>query len=337
MSVTSRDVARELGISQSTVSRALRQDPRVADATIKRVAEAAKRMHYTPNLAGRSLITRRSTTVGIVVSDITNPFYPELVEILHNEFAVAGYRSILLNERTDAHLEAYVTALVRGTAVDGLVYASAMLNMPLIGNDDGAAFPVVLLNRAIDSPTVDTVVSDNRAGGRLAAKALVTRGHTRIALVSGPENTSTGRDREIGFLEQLQKMQVPFDPRLRRTGPYSHESGLRAGIDLLGSDAAPTAIFAGNDVMAFGVLDAARQLGLAVPERVSVIGFDDIDMADWAAFGLTTIRQPLAEMSRAAAKLLLDRLAPGDLIPARMHVFPVEVVDRSTLGPPHRA
>ncbi len=332
MGVTSKDIARELAISQSTVSRALRRDPRVAPATIARVLEAAERMQYTPNLAARSLITRRTSTIGVVVSDITNPFYPELVEILHNEFALARYRTILLNERTDARLERYVAELVGGGAVDGLVYTSAVLDAPLVGAATERV-PVVLLNRSSDTATADTVVSDNVGGGRLAAELLLARGHRRIALVGGPENASTARDRELGFRERLAAGGVQFDPRLRRVGRFSHESGYHWCLELLALEPRPTAIFAANDVVAFGVLDAARRLGVRVPEELSVIGFDDIDMARWEGFGLTTIRQPLAEMARAAAGLLLERIASGAPAPTSTRVFPVEAVHRGTLAP----
>ena len=146
VAVTSKDIARKLKISQSTVSRALRGDPRVAAETAARVLEAARQMNYTPNLAARSLITRRTRTVGVVVSDITNPFYPELLDILHNEFALASYRTILFNERTDAQLEQHVAELVNGAAVDGLVYVSATLGTPLPGRG-ASGRPVVLVNR----------------------------------------------------------------------------------------------------------------------------------------------------------------------------------------------
>jgi LacI family transcriptional regulator len=160
MSVTSNDIARKLKISQSTVSRALRGDPRVAPETAARVLEAARQMNYTPNLAARSLITRKTGTVGVLVSDITNPFYPELLDVLHNEFALAGYRTILFNERTDADVEEHIKALVNGSAVDGLVYVSATLGTPLPG-DGPRAIPAVLVNRYVDSAQVDYVVSDN--------------------------------------------------------------------------------------------------------------------------------------------------------------------------------
>ena len=148
MAVTSKDIARKLRISQSTVSRALRGDPRVAPETMARVLEAARQMNYTPNLAARSLITRKTGTVGVVVSDITNPFYPELLEILHNEFALAGYRTVLFNERTDASPEQHIADLVNGAAADGVIYVSATLGSPLPGRPGGV--PVVLVNRYLD-------------------------------------------------------------------------------------------------------------------------------------------------------------------------------------------
>ena len=246
MAVTSKDIARKLRISQSTVSRALRGDPRVAPDTMARVLEAAEQMNYTPNLAARSLITRKTGTIGVVVSDITNPFYPELLEILHNEFALAGYRTVLFNERTDASPEQHIADLVNGAAADGVIYVSATLGSPLPGRPGGV--PVVLVNRYLDDVDVDTVVSDNRRGGRLVAEALVELGHRRIALIAGPENTTTSRDRERGFREQLKASGVEFDEALRRVGQFSHSSGYQWCLDLLASEPRPTAVFAANDV-----------------------------------------------------------------------------------------
>ena len=145
VAVTSKDIARRLRISQSTVSRALRGDPRVAPRTMGRGLEAARQMNYTPNLAARTLITRKTRTVGVVVHDITNPFYPELLEILHNEFALAGYRTVLFNEQTDASAEQHLADLVNGSAADGIVYVSATLGSPLPGRPGGV--PIVLVNR----------------------------------------------------------------------------------------------------------------------------------------------------------------------------------------------
>jgi LacI family transcriptional regulator len=332
VAVTSKDIARELKISQSTVSRALRRDPRVAAVTMARVLDAATRMNYTPNLAARSLITRKTGTIGVVVSDITNPFYPELLEILHDEFAFAGYRAILFNERTEAaSVEQRVRDLVDGAAVDGLVYVSATLGSPLPGHR-AREIPIVLVNRYIDSARADTVVSDNRGGGRLVAQAMLELGHRRIALITGPENTTTSRDRELGFRELLQASGAQLDERLRRVGQFSHRSGYQWCLDLLTAEPRPTAVFAANDVIAFGALDAARRLGVRVPAELSVVGFDDIDMAGWEGFNLTTVRQPLAEIGRVAAKLLIERIAGDDTPPPRTRVFPVVLVRRDTLA-----
>jgi LacI family transcriptional regulator, galactose operon repressor len=330
MAVTSKDIAHRLKISQSTVSRALRGDPRVAPETLARVLEAARQMNYTPNLAARSLITRKTGTVGVVVSDIANPFYPELVEILHNEFALAGYRTVLFNERTDASTEQHIADLVNGAAADGVVFVSATLGSPLPGRPGGV--PVVLVNRYLDDVEVDTVISDNVRGGRLVAEALLELGHRRIALIAGPDNTTTSRDRERGFRGQLEESGAALDETLRRVGQFSHHSGYQWCLDLLASQPRPTAVFAANDVMAFGALDAARRVGVRVPGELSIVGFDDIDMAGWEGFNLTTVRQPVAEMGRAAAQLLIERVESGDGGPPRRRIFPVGLVRRETLA-----
>jgi LacI family transcriptional regulator len=330
VAVTSKDIARRLQISQSTVSRALRGDPRVAPQTKARVLEAARQMSYTPNLAARTLITRKTGTVAVVVNDITNPFYPELLDILHNEFALVGYRTVLFNERTDASTEQHLAHLINGSAADGIAYVSATLGSPLPARPGG--FPMVLVNRYVDDVDVDTIVSDNHHGGRLVAAAMVELGHRAIALIAGPENATTSRDRERGFRAELEASGGEFDESLRRVGQFSHHSGYQWCLDLLASERRPTAIFAANDVIAFGALDAARRVGVRVPEELSIVGFDDIDMAGWEGFSLTTVRQPLAEMGAAAAHLLIERIESGDAVPPRRRVFPVGLVRRDTLA-----
>jgi LacI family transcriptional regulator len=330
VAVTSNDIARRLQISQSTVSRALRGDPRVAPETRAPVLKAAREMNYTPNLAARTLITRKTGTVGVVVSDITNPFYPELLEILHNEFALAGYRTVLFNERTDASAEQHLAHLVNGAAADGIAYVSATLGSPLPGRPGGV--PIVLVNRYLDDGDIDTVVSDNYRGGQLVAEAMIALGHRRVAIIAGPENTTTSRDRERGFREQLKASGIAFDESLRRVGQFSHHSGYQWCLDLLASAPRPTAVFAANDVIAFGALDAARRVGVRVPSELSIVGFDDIDMAGWEGFDLTTVRQPLAELGRAAVSLLIERIESGGDLPPRRRVFPVGLVRRDTLA-----
>jgi LacI family transcriptional regulator len=190
----------------------------------------------------------------------------------------------------------------------------------------------VLVNRYVDDVDVDTVVSDNRRGGRLVAETMVELGHRRIALIAGPDNATTSRDRERGFREQLKASGISFDRSLRRVGQFSHHSGYHWCLDLLASERRPTAVFAANDLIAFGALDAARRVGVRVPAELSIVGFDDIDMAGWEGFNLTTVRQPLAEMGGAAARLLIDRIESDDDRPPRRRVFPVGLVRRDTLA-----
>lgn len=335
---TSHDIAGRIGISQSTVSRALRGDPRVARATRLRVEAVARELGYVPNAAARSLITSRTDTIAVVLADITNPFFPQLVDVLHDEFGMSGYRTVLLNDRSNATGGTDLIPRLSSGSVDGIVFLSTMLTSPVPKTLADRGLPVILLNREVESHEIDVVVSDNVGGGALAAESLLKLGHRRIGLIAGPAATSTGRDRESGFLSSLRRHGVAFDERLRRETSYSHQGGYQAGIELLGGDhEPPTAIFCGNDVIAFGALDAARRLEVAVPEQLSVIGFDDIEMAGWELFNLTSIRQPLAQMAKAAAGMLLERINASEPLPARRQVFPAGLVSRATTAVAPRA
>jgi LacI family transcriptional regulator len=330
--ITSRDIAREAGVSQPTVSRALRGDPRVAPTTAALVQATARRLGYVPDAAAQTLITRRTGTVAIVVADITNPFYPELVEALHDDLGRAGYRTVLLNERTDAR---GVDTLMRAGVVDGAIVATATLDdrTRTLLRDERA--PIVQLVREVEGVNRDAVVSDNPGGAALAAELLARLGHKRIGQISGPPDTSTARDRDHGFATALERLGLPRDPELRRAGEYAHRTGYQWCLELLDLPEPPTAIFCGNDVIALGALDAARRRGRRVPEQLSIVGFDDISLAGWESFRLTTVRQPLAQMAHAAVQALVRRIEGDDGEPRRT-VFPTELIQRSTTGPPPR-
>jgi LacI family transcriptional regulator len=334
--VTSRDIAREAGVSQSTVSRALRGDPRVAESTRQHIYEVARGRHYAPNLAARSLTTKRASTIAVVVTDIRNPFYPELVDVLHDEFQLGGYRMILLDESSDPHTEAGLTPLLHGGAVDGVAFISAMVASQAPTLLTGRGLPVVLLNREVldVEADVDRVVSDNHSGGARAAEHLYDLGHRRIGFISGPSDTSTARLRTQGFCEALARLGCPLDGELRREGSYTHQGGYQWCMDLLELQRPPTAVFCGNDVIAFGALDAAKQRGVAVPDALSIVGYDDIEMSAWQTFALTTIRQPLPQMAKAAARLLVERIEAVERRPAERYVFPAGLVARATTAPP---
>jgi LacI family transcriptional regulator len=274
----------------------------------------------------------------VVVSDITNPFYPELLDVLHSELSLLGYRTVLFNERTDERGAEEMLGQLAARAVDGMVFASATLGSHSADIFSRRGLPVVLLNRYVDGARVDRVIADNRGGGELAGRFIVELGHRRIALIAGPENTSTSRDREAGLRAALEGLDVPLDDRLRRTGTYSHQSGYQACMELMTGDDPPTAIICGNDVIAFGALDAAHRLQRHIPEDVSIIGYDDIEMANWEVFNLTTIRQPLARMAKVAVGMLAERVEGHRAGEPREVVFPSQLVKRETAGPvPDRA
>ncbi|TCP45091.1 LacI family transcriptional regulator [Tamaricihabitans halophyticus] len=330
MGITSRDVARLAGVSQPTVSRALRGDPRVSDETVRRVRQAAEALNYVPSEAGRSLSTRSSHRIGVLVSDLTNPFYPHLVGPLHDELEAHGYRMMLFTERSEA-----MGAAERLTdhSIDGLVLATSTLDSALPAELQRRELPFVYLNREGTTPA-DAVVVDNRLGGEQVANQLVASGHRHIGGIFGPDNTSTGRDRELGFRQALADAGIALRPAHTKHGPFEFETGRTALPELLAADPAPTALFCGNDVVAIGVLDAARRLGVQVPAELTVIGFDDIPMAAWTSFELSTVRHDLHEMARTAARLVVERVSGTYTGEPRRIVLSPRFIERQTHATP---
>jgi len=329
--VTSNDIAREAGVSQPTVSRALRGDPRVAAETVALVREAARRLGYVPHAAARSLITSRAGTIAVVVADLDNPFYPQLVEELHRELGRLGYGAVLFSEGGRGPEDEGPMALMRSGQVDGTIHATATTDEDSLAALREEAGPIVLVVREVPGSERDTVVADNRGGAALAATHLAELGHTRVGRISGPADTSTAVQRDEGFEAGLREAGLGEDPSLCRAGEYSHGSGYELCRDLLGAASPPSAIFCGNDVVALGALDAARALGVEVPGELSIVGFDDIAMAGWESFDLTSVHQPLEQMAREAVRTLARRVEGEAGRPERV-VFPTELVRRGTTG-----
>jgi LacI family transcriptional regulator, galactose operon repressor len=332
---TSWTVARAAGVSQSTVSRALRGDPRVREETRRRVDQAARRLGYVPNSLAASLVSRSTRTVAVIVSDLTNPFFPALLTPVYDELQLMGYRVVLLTERTDIPTGQETLQRLLDRSIDGVLVTTATLGSRFAVELQRRGLPMVLLNRYIDGLDVDRVVSDNHGGAVIGGRHLIELGHRRIAAICGPANTSTSRDRRAGLAEALADAGLALDPALVREGTFSHQSGYQHTRDLLRLPDPPTAIVCGNDVVAFGALDAALSLGVRVPQDVSILGFDDIPMAAWEVFQLSTLRQPIGDMARAAARMLAERIEhPGEIGPGREQVFATSLVRRGTVERP---
>jgi LacI family transcriptional regulator, galactose operon repressor len=327
---TSHDVALAAGVSQPTVSRALRGDPRVTEATRSRVLVAAERLGYVPSDRGRSLATRRTSRIGVVVEDLDNPFYLELLDVLHERLERAGVRMIVLTPQRDAPER--VERLVDGS-IDGAILTTTHLDSPLPAQLRARHFPFVLLNRTVDDPGVASCSVDNRLGAIRLAEATLRAGHRDVAAIFGPETTSTGRDREAGIRHVLGEADVALPAARVRRGRFTFAVGYRACTELLAARERPTAMLCANDVVAIGAINAAHALGLRVPEDVSITGFDDIAMAAWEVFRLTTVRQDLRRMAETAADLVLGLVDDPHREPQRI-VLPADLIPRATLAPP---
>lgn len=326
MAVTSHDVARLAGVSQATVSRALRGDARVTMDTRTRVREAAQALGYVRSELGRGLSTRATHRVALV-AELRNTLYHQLMLPIHDALLERDYRMVLLAEHGD---DAALHERLLDRSVDGAILMTTRLNSSLPFELARRNLPFVFLNRVgafVDAPSVS---ADNIGGARTVAELLLGLGHTRIGAIVGPADTSTGRDREAGFRSALDNAGVVLPPALLVRRDYDEASGRLGLQELFATGKPPTAVFCANDFIAIGVLNQAVEFGLSVPGDIAVVGFDDIDMAAWPAFELTTVRNPLMEMATRAAGRLVDLIeAPGSI---DHDVFPTRLVLRKTHG-----
>lgn len=310
---SSLDVAKLAGVSQSAVSRTFTPGAAVSNKTRARVMKAAERLHYRPNALASSLITKRSNMVALVIGDIENPFYAKIVNVFSVRLRSHGLHVLLFSLTGDDKVESALEEVLK-YRVDGVMLVSAILSQQMADGCRRVGTPVVLYNRYAKGTTVSSVRVENYEGGRRAADFLVDAGHRRIAWIGGTRVDATSFDRENGFVGRLEERGVK--PWKRVQGDYTFASGFDAARKLLTPKQRPDAIFAVSDLMALGFMEAARgEFGLRVPEDVSVVGFDDIPMASWPSYELTTVRQPVEDMVDAALSLLIDQIENPDQPP----------------------
>lgn len=330
--MTVKDLARHLGMSVSTVSRAFYHDAVIAPETRRRVLSTAREVGYQPNPLARGLITKSSRIVGVVVSDITNPFYPEILTGLTGQIQAAGFNVMLVVDQPDR------------VGDDGLgVLLSYHPNLVVIlaatlSSDSSAACrrvgtPVIFFNRHAADAHSFSVTCDNVGGGALVADLLLDRGFGRLGFVSGRPDASTNRDRWDGFAGRCAERGAAA-PVASGGEAFSYEEGGKGALDLLRGPERPDALFCANDILAVGALDAIRrEAGLRVPEDVAVVGFDDIAMASWPSYDITTVRQPVPRMIAATVELAVALTrGEGDRPTAQRH--PGELVERTTTRRP---
>lgn len=315
--VTSLEVAERAGVSRSAVSRVFTPGASVSKRTAEKVRKAAAALGYRPNVLARSLITGRSRIVGLVVAYLENQFYPEAMERLSKALQARGYHVLVFMASNDTEATQKVIDELLDYQVDAIIAASVGLSNDLTKRCEGLGIPIVLFNRHQYDERLTSVTSDNVAGGRKLADFLVAGGHERIAHIAGWEGASTQIDREAGFRQGLQAAGVPLFARA--SGNFNFETAKEAARGMFGASDRPDAVFVANDHMAFAVMDVLRfELGLRVPEDVSVVGYDDVAPASWPAYNLTTVRQPAGRMASETVAALMARLDDENAPPRRI-------------------
>jgi DNA-binding LacI/PurR family transcriptional regulator len=329
---TSLDVARHAGVSQSAVSRVFTPGASVSRQMADRVRASAEELGYRPNVLARSMITGKSRLIGLVVAYLDNQFYPEILEKLSTRLQAQGYHVLVfMAQRTAGDIDAVLQEIL-DYQVDGIVLASVAISSSLAERCDAAGIPVVLFNRAQKDNRFSTITSDNFAGGRALADFLVAGGHRRIAYIAGWEGASTQRDREAGFRAGLAAH--GRDLFARGVGNFQSDTAAAAAVEMFSESDRPDAVFVANDHMAFAVMDVLRhRLGLRVPEDVSVVGFDDVQLAAWPSFDLTTMRQPSGRMVEATVTALMDKIEGRDAAPQQVQVDAKLIVRGSARRP----
>lgn len=333
-SVTIKDVAREASVSYSTVSRVLNDYRHVHPDKRRRVLAAMERLGYTVNLQARSLAGGRSQMVGLVVHDLGNPYTAQIVQSIDEELATAGYELALHTTHGHHHKEAvYVDLLAHGMA-DGVLMLIPLGPTPYLRQLRDRNFPYVIISDHQQHDDYSPVVTTtSRQGAYDVMQYVIELGHTRIGFIGGRHDFISAGERLDAYQAALAAHNIPFDPLLVQTGDYQYRSGYAAANTLLDLPRPPTVIFAANDLMAFAVYDVARSRGLRIPADVSVAGFDDVPQASYMHPALTTVRQPLIEMGRMAARMLLRAIEnPGQ--PAEPIILPTQLVIRESCQSP---
>jgi len=330
-----KDIAQRAGVSTSTVSRALSGSSLIADATVDRIRALADEFGYRPNVRARNFRAQKTMAVLIVVRDIGNPFYLEVFKGVERVAREAGYSVLMANTESDKEREVEYFEMLSDGLADGMILMTGAVPKSVRDHKTGYHNVVVALEMVEDF-NVPQVLIDNEAAAVAAVEHLIGLGHTRIAHIAGPIPEGMSVRRQEGYCVAMQAAGLDIPPSYMCRGDFSLQSGERCARALLSAERRPTAIFAANDEMAFGVIRQAYQLGLNVPAELSVIGFDNIAFSEAFLPSLTTISQPRLDIGERAMSVLLDLMADKAL-PADPTVLPTQLLVRETTAAPNPA
>ena len=301
-----QDVARHAGVSISTVSRVLNDRGRVNAEVVANVQAAIQALHYTPNRAARSLRTQQSRIIGLLISDIQNPFFTVLVRGIEDVVQQNGYSLILCNSDENEQKERQYIEVLCAEHVAGAIIVPTHENQRSMRIFDNQHIPVVAVDRRV--PNVDTVLVDNKRGAYEAVSHLITNGYQRIGIITGPHNTTTGRERLEGYYKALEEAGIAIDPAIMRSGSFKMDSGRALANELLDVEPGIDALFITNNLMTLGALQALHDRNLQVPNDIGIVGFDEMPWATLGSISLTTVTQPVYEIGSTAAMRLFQRL-----------------------------
>jgi LacI family transcriptional regulator, galactose operon repressor len=323
---TIRDVARVAQVSMTTVSHALSAKRPVSPETAERIQAAIEHLGYVPHSGARALHAGKSLMLGLVVPDVSDPFFGRLAASVERAADEADYGVVLGSSSGASSREARYFNLLRSRSIDGLIYVAGALRQDDRLSQLARSYPIVLADEWVEGlDGIPLAAADHEQGGRLAAEHLVSLGHRDVAVLTGPRGLRSADERVAGFRSVYPDARVV-------DGDFTEEVAYHRTAKLLGRGNPPSAIFASNDLSAFGVLDAARDHGLVVPRDLSIVGFDDVPLAQRVSPPLTTVRQPIDEIGRLATATLLDVIAGRD--PGELERCPVELVVRESTAPP---
>ena len=327
---TIHDVAARAGVSKSLVSLVMHDSPSVSEAKRRAVLAAAAELDYRPNAVARSLVQRRTRVLGVMLSDLHNTFFADVLDGVAGRAGERGYKAMLNTGNRAASGEAAAIETLLELRSDGLILAAPRLDAARIA-EAARSVPVVLVARTIAETTVDCVTNDDPAGAALVVDHLVALGHRRIAHIDGGQGAGA-QARKQGYTRTMRRHGLTAQARTAR-GDYTEEGGAKGVAALLARGPRPTAIFAANDLSAIGALDALTRSGLRVPEDISLVGYDNTSLAALRHIDLTTIDQPREAMGRTAVDLLLERLERRRSAPRRVVMAPALVVRGTTAAP----
>ncbi len=324
------EVAADAGVSVTTVSHALSGKRAVSESTRTKVMASIDRLNYRPSVLAQGLRSQRTQTVGLLIADITNPYYPAVARAVHDVLTAHDYLPFIGNTDGDRDVEVTFLQQMVARSVDGVIMQPMALSSAEIHAIVGDAMPLVVTGDDEGDQHVDRVTSDDAAGIHEAVRHLHGRGHTHIGFLSGPDHIGPGDSRLRAFRAAMAALGLPVDERSVRRAPYTRDGGLHAATTWMDDGDLPDAIMCANDLMAIGVLDAARATGRSVPADLAIVGFDDIETADLVTPRLTTVVNPAPDIGAACAHALLNRISSGPSTPATHLALPTRLVVRES-------